>query len=521
MMLRPPKIVLYVTNQAVVVSFWHGRYYQSYQVYKNQAAGHAAFQQAISQHKDTTIHVIVDIVEEEYQLTLLPHVAGARREMLTRKLTQFSRNSTYKIAWFMRQEETSRRENVYVLLALMNADCLKGWMDVLQSEKALLVGVTTLPMVSQAMMQLMKSVPPQLLVCERLSSGLRQSYLQDGHLRISRLTPMENVTSAQLVDFYQAEVEKMRLYLLSQKIISDEAALQIRLSAFEEVSDAVATGLEQRGLECHIADRQYEVMKHHLRQADVTKHPELLHMQWQANVGKSVNLAPVEMTKTYRHKQFVNRLKAGVAILLVISLLASAYFLKEAYKNNTFIQSRLEQTAALLNKQALKMKVHSEAASLRGNLKNTVMVAQRINHLPSSPLPLMEVVSAALAEEPSIVVNRMRWIQSEQLHIKGEENVESRVVTSQRDMPNWVQIGFVNAEIKSFSGDYPMALATAKRLVKKISMHASVMTVQLLQAPMSADSLSKVQGSTREQNLVPTSAEFKLKILFKAMERKG
>ena len=521
MMLRPPSIVLYVTNQAVVVSFWHGRYYQSHQVYKNQATGRAAFHQTISEHKDTNIHVIVDIVEEEYQLTLFPHVNGARREMLTRKLTQFSRNSVYKTAWFMHQEKTSRRENAYVLFALMNTDCLKGWMDVLQSEQALLVGATTLPMVSQGMVQSMKSVPPQLLVCERLSSGLRQSYLQDGHLRISRLTPMDSVLPAQLIDFYRAEIEKMRLYLLSQKIINDETALQIRLSAFQGVGDAVATGLEQRGMECHIANRQNEMRKHHLKQADVTRHPELLHMQWQANVSKSVNLAPVEMTKIYRHKRFVNRLNISAAILITMGLLASAYLLNEAYKKNMLMQSRFEQTAALLNKQALEMKAHSKTATLSSEMRNIVEIAQTINHLPSSPLPLMQVVSAALAAEPSIVLNRMRWIQSEQLHIKGEENAVSMATTRQRDIPNWMQIGFVNAEIKPFSGDYLMALVTVNRLVKKIRMHSSVMSVQLLQAPVSADSLSKLQGNTSEKNLVPASAKFKLKILLKPRKKEG
>jgi len=521
MMLRPPKIVLYVTNQAVVVSFWHGRYYQSCQVYKNQAAGHAAFHQTISEHKDTNIHVIVDIVEEECQLTLLPHVNGARREMLTRKLTQFSRNSVYKTAWFMHQEKTSRRENAYVLFALMNTDCLKGWMDILQSEQALLVGVTTLPMVSQGMVLSMKSVPPQLLVCERLSSGLRQSYLQDGHLRISRLTPMDSVLPAQLIDIYLAEIEKMRLYLLSQKIINDETALQIRLSAFQGVGNAVAKGLEQRGIECHIANRQNEMREHHLKQADVTRHPELLHMQWQANVSKSVNLAPVEMTKIYRHKRFVNRLNIGAAILMTMGLLASAHFFNEAYKSKRLMQPLLEQTAALLNKQAVVMKAHSEAEILSSGLKNIVEFAQTINHLPSSPLPVMQAVSADLAEEPSVVLNRMRWIQSEQLHIKGEENAVSMATTSQRDILNLMQIGFFNAEIKPFSGDYPMALATVNRLVNKIRMHSSVMSVQLLQAPVSVDSLSKLQGNTSEQNLVPASAKFKLKILLKPMERKG
>lgn len=261
--------------------------------------------------------------------------------------------------------------------------------------------------------------------------------------------------------------------------------------------------------------------EHHLKQADVTRHPELLHMQWQANVSKSVNLAPVEMTKIYRHKRFVNRLNIGAAILMTMGLLASAHFFNEAYKSKRLMQPLLEQTAALLNKQAVVMKAHSEAEILSSGLKNIVEFAQTINHLPSSPLPVMQAVSADLAEEPSVVLNRMRWIQSEQLHIKGEENAVSMATTSQRDILNLMQIGFFNAEIKPFSGDYPMALATVNRLVNKIRMHSSVMSVQLLQAPVSVDSLSKLQGNTSEQNLVPASAKFKLKILLKPMERKG
>lgn len=519
MIFRQPKVVIYVTKQKIVMGLWHGSRYQSHRTYENQASGHVAFRQYIADHQYATIHLIVDVVEEEYQLEVLPHATGAaRHEMRSRKLTQFRRNSLYKTAWFLGQKKAIRKEDSYVLLALTNTVALQQWLDVLQSEEALLVGITPLPIVSQDMLRSVKSASSKLLVCERLSAGLRLSYLEQSHLRISRLIPIEDVP---LVDFYLAEIEKMRLYLLSQKTISDGSSLHVILSGLEVASDGVSAGLAQHGLECQVLNRQHDIRKHYLRQVDVEAHPELLHMQWLASGSKLENLAPVAITKNYRLHRLSKRLAVGMSLLIVTGLLTSGYLLYQGYVKNVQITPLLEQADALSKKQAFIVKSHPETPMQSRDLKNAVMIAEAVNQTPALPVTLMQTVSAALKNESAIVINRLRCLQSEHLHISGEESGEPVGSPKQADSGKWLKIGFVDAEIQPFTGDYPMALATVNRFANKLRAATSVASVKLLQIPVNVVSSSVLRGNTREQKLVPTSATFKLKIIFKSVEKEG
>lgn len=519
MLFHQPKIIIYVTKQTVLVGLWHGPHYQSHRTYENQASEHAAFRQYIAENQAATIHLIVDVIEEEYQSVQLPHVAGeAGREMLSRKLTQFSRNSLYKTAWLVRQEKATRKENYYVLSGLTNTTFLLPLIDILQSEGALLVGVTTLPMVRQHMARSAKIVSPKLLVCERLSAGLRLTYCEGGRLRMSRLIPMEAAPS---VDFYLAEVEKMRLYLLSQKIISDDSRLQVSLSALGAASDGVVAGLIHRGLECHIINRQHDIRKHYLQQLDVEVHPELLHMQWLANGNELENLAPVNVTKAYRTQRLSKRLIASMSMLIVVGILASGYFLYQGHAKSHQVKPLLEQAAVLSKKQALITNNHLETPVNSRDVSSAIMIAESVNKAPTSPLPLMQAVSAALDGEPDVVINRLRWVLSKHLHIKDEEH---NVLVGKPDSASEskrLEMGFVNAEIQPFEGDYPAALATVSRIAEKLRSDTGVMSVSILQKPVNIVSSSTLQGNTSEQELMPTSATFKLKVIFKLAKSGG
>lgn len=513
MIVRRHKIIIYATQQMLIAHLWYGKQYQSQQTYRNLEADYAAFRHYLLQHKKATVEIIVDTVEEEYQLEILPHVRkSVRREMLARKLSQFNRHSKYKTAWFMRQETTTRKEDVFVLLSLTNTSWLQKWITTLQAEQSLLLGIYALPMLSQQMVRQMKIAPPQLLICEHLASGLRQTYLEHGVLRISRLTPIGSMQSSSLLDCYETEIEKMRLYLLSQRIMSDAITLQVMLFNLEADYHALTARLEKSGFECIKSNKQNGIKKSAIRSTDKSIHPDFYSMQLLNGIVQQANLAPAEITKVYYVAQLANQLYMSAAMVVMIGLLVSVSFFLLGMEQNERTHDFTKQ-ADLLRQQHTSIISQSVQSPIAGDdLKTVVTTAQMLSQ--QTPITLMQVVSAALEEMPEVSLSRLRWMQTNREQIAEEESSDlSQTLNHANGINNGLlQIGFVNVNINPLIDAAQPASASANRLVNHLRADRRVSVVEVIQTP--ADGQLDLQGNTSHQlTIQPMPLMVKLKII--------
>ncbi len=522
MIARHQKIIIYATYQKLIVSLWHGKQYQSQQTYQNQQVDYAAFRDYLSQHKKATIEVIVDAVEEEYQLEVLPHVAkSARRAMLERKLSQFNRNSVYKTAWLMRQQTSARKEDVFVLLSLTNTGWLQNWIDMLLAEQSLLVGIYALPVLTQCMVQQMKSVAPQLLICEHLASGFRQTYFEHGILRISRLMPIESMPSSSLVDCYLAEIEKMRMYLLSQRIISDATILQVALSHLKADGHMLLTRLAQQGLACINVNWQTGFKKTHSEQTDVCQYPEWQYMRLLNGISQPANLAPVEMTKAYDLTQLTNRIDITALVVLLMGLFISASLYLQGIQQAKQINDLTRQTDTLAQQRTFVINQSPPSPLAGRDLKAVVTMTQMLSE--PSPITMMQVISKVLTAMPEVSLSRIRWLQSDLEKIADEENSDFGQQPNREDgrHDRLLQIGFVTVHINQLTDDNQQALAYVNQLVNQLRADSHVSAVDVIQLPVDAQ-LQTTQGSTSDQlATLPSSVMVKLKITLSQVRKEG
>ncbi|HSR02278.1 MAG TPA: hypothetical protein VLM20_05730 [Methylophilaceae bacterium] len=517
------KLILCITNQSLTAGLWHGSKLQSHQVFENHDEDYTAFSVYLSKHKDIDVYLMVDAIEEDYKLEALPHTTGnARKEIVARKLAQFNRNSIYRAAHFINRDKNKRKDDNFLFVALSNSDFMQGWMDAIQAEKMPLVGVYLLPMVSQVIVRQMKLMSPHILLCEHLSSGLRQTYLHNGRLRMSRLTPMTNVKQAQLSYFYLVEIEKTRLYLLSQRLIAAGTPLQIVLPAIDEPSDDIAKSVSQdQGIECKTVDILTFAKNSNISQDVVKLHPELLHMQLLANGNIPDNLAPAELTKTHNIKNLCRNINLVTILVLMVGVITSGIYFFQAYQTNLKIEETAAKKQQQLQQYELVAQNYPETPLPGTDLKAAVEIAAAINQ--ETPKAMMLVISAALKEAPEIAIDRIRWVQTDQLDIKdGNENASASSNTQQVSGSSESvlrQIGFINAEIRYFKGDYRAALASASRFANLLRENQLVEQVKILQEPVNVSSFANLQGSTRDENTAQrTPAIFKLKVVLKSQE---
>jgi hypothetical protein len=523
------RIVLCATSTRLTAGIWRLGKLQSYQVFQNEEQGHEDFGRFLENNPGIPLYLLADDVEEDFRLETFPHTIGkARREMIERKLNQVYRGTPYRAAYFINREKDKRRDDRFLFVALNNTELIQGWMQVIEALQAPLVGLYLLPMVSQVVVRRLKLMAPHILLSERLSSGLRQTYLHNGRLRVSRLAPIPPDSGNKLGYFYVTETEKARLYLISQRYITRDTTLNVVMPSLEEAgTEQIARLIEQEnGVDCTRIDLSQFAQGLKLEPGLLANYPELLHMHLLARGNAPDNLAPSRQTKNSQ----LNLLRQGInlttGIILVAGLLLAGAYLKESFEHEKAAAKLAAQTRIqenLYNEGAKNFPTTSIPSS---DLQRAVELYEMLEQHARSPQRLMQVISQAIEDAPEIQINRLRWIRSSDTNIKDTDQgsvAASASTPASAAQGGFVpepgalyQIAFVNGEIDNFAGDYRAALQSVTRLVEKLKANPEVEHVQILQEPVNVSSLTSFQGSTVEERTAQqTPALFKLKIILK------
>ncbi|OGV76769.1 MAG: hypothetical protein A3I83_07640 [Methylotenera sp. RIFCSPLOWO2_02_FULL_45_14] len=530
------KLVLCATANNLLAGLWHAGKLQGSQTFANDEAGHQAFAEFLQQHPATPVCLIADAVEEDYRLESLPHTAGnAKRELITRKLNQFYRGLDYRTAHFIKRDKDKRKDDNFLFVALNNDDFLQGWVRVIQSVEVQLVGVYLLPMLSQVLVRQLKLMAPHILLCEKLSSGLRQTYLHNGRLRMSRLVPNLPTATNQLGYFYLVETEKTRLYLISQRFISHETPLNLVLLSADGSTQQISQGISQeQGLECSDVNLTTFAKSLGLPANLILQMPELLHMQLLANGHVVDNLAPADLTKRFQFGKIKQAIIVASVVIAVLGLGAVGWMFKQGLDNKAAL-TQAEQDTVLQQHRYDEVAKNFPVTPIGANdLKVAVELHLAIASYPKSPRRMMQVISTALEQSSleNVQLDRLRWVLSGDINIKDDDkfiplpasNASNSLqgnsnTTFNADPAKLNEIAFVTAEISGFTGDYRGALNSVNRFVASIKADNRVAAVEVLQEPVNVSSFVDLQGSTTdEQSTQKQPAFFKLKVILKPQQ---
>lgn len=521
------KIVLCALPNRLTAGLWRMGRLVSCQSYIPDEQGLHAFARFLEKNQHAPIHLIADAVEEDYRIESLPHTYGtARKALLERRLNQLYRTTVYRAASQIGREKDKRKDDIFLFQALNNPECIGPWIDVIQHLNLPLAGVYLLPLVSQFLLDKIKLKNPHILLTDRQASGLRQTYFQDGKVRVSRLAPAPSLAEADPADIYAAETEKTRLYLLSQRLIGRDTKLSLLVLSAGKEGDAVCQqiGAEQ-GMECIALDSVALGKRIGLREKSLREYPELLYMQLIAKCGIPVNLAPAAQTRGY----LVYQIRSGILLASVGILLAGVLLAGNSFMN-TLEQKALMDDAA--RQTRIQERMYEEVAKdfpvtpLTGDqLKIAVELHQAILDHASDPARAMRILGASLDVAQDIEVKRLRWVQTPDINTSdtGAKNKDARTTASGMGAQpgRLYEISFVEGEIRRFSGDYRAALQSVNSFAELLRKDAAVELVEITQQPVNVSSQSNLQGSTLDAQAqqIP-AASFKLKVVLKPIEKK-
>lgn len=524
------KIILCATNSKLTAGIWRLGKLQSYQLFQNDAQGLEDFGAFLRKNSNIKIYLIADAIEEDYRLETLPHTSGnARHELVERKLSQLYRGTMYRVAHFIMREKERRKDDRFLFVSLNNADFLQGWVRQIEELQAPLVGVYLLPMIGQQLVRRLKIMSPHILLTEQLTSGLRQTYMHNGRLRMSRLAPYPASMQNQLSYFYTAETEKTRLYLHSQRFISRDTSLNVVLPILDETGQQLCRDIErQLGLECTPVDLAQFARGLRIAPELLHNNPELFHMHWLAIGNVPDNLAPPNLIKNHWFHLIRQSIQLASLAVVLVGLGLAATDLKSAFDQSRQLEQAVSATREQEQLYNVVAKNFPTTPIPSVELKLAVELAQKVTNLARPPNHMLQTISQALEVAPEIQINRLRWVLTNDIEQKDDEQTPTGNTLPQPSSANAAQpafvaepgalyeLGFINGEIKGFNGDYRTALETVNHLVERLKADHSVAAVSLLQSPVNVSSYTSLQGSTTDERTAQRAvALFKLKVILK------
>lgn len=513
-----------VAADKIAVHHWSGGALADSFVLDASEEGVAVFARYLEESPEITTYLMADMVEEEFRLEQVPHAYGRdRRALLERRKARLFRGTPYVYAELQGREDSGRRDDRVLLTAITNPEILAPWLRLFEQYRVPLAGIYSLPVLSRGLLPCIDCARGDvLLISLHSASGLRQSFFQDGRLKLSRLAKLPRYGTMPFGPYIVAEIDRFRRYLTSLRLPSRDGSTEVVLLAHGEVLLDLAE---------HCRDS--EVLRHRLLDvAEVarvlglsgvltTPFSDLLFAHLLLATRPQNQYATVADTRYARMYQTRNALVLSSVLMLFGSAVFSGFnFIEgvalkqeslDAGQKADFYQARFE-----VAREGLPATVVEP-----DEIRTGVLAAKTLDAHAASPRQSFEVVSRVLDRAPDLHVDRIDWRSAFDPDAPLTES-DSAGAQEARAHPavGVFQIARITGRVKPFSGDYRAALALVTAFAEALRIDPRVAEVKIESQPIDVSSEAAVQGEAL-RSAAPHDAGFSVRVVLRTGQGDG
>lgn len=409
------KHLLYLTNTQLTAVIWDKGRLSEGHTFDNYPSGWSQFAEYLTGYRDVSAYLLTDLIEEDFQRENVPHVmGGSGQNMIQRRLANLYRDSPYREASHQGREKEGRKDDRMLFSALTNPELLKPWLNALEKEKVAVAGIFSVALLSPIVFKKLRLGHESILLVSHQSSGLRQSFFQDGYLRFSRLTPLTAWTPEAIADIAGTEMAKTRQFLASTRLVArgapittvilahadtirtlqpicpDTADLTYQFLGLDEVTQQL--GLKNIA-DIRLCDRLFlallgskRVLSHYATFEQIR-----FHTMWQVRIAFNI---------------------LSVLVLAAGSIWATGNGL-DALRMANKTRHAQSETQQILTMQQSILKGFPVTVANPHDMKSAVDLEQTISQNASDPAAVFAIVSKALETLPQIRILDLSWETSE------------------------------------------------------------------------------------------------------------
>jgi hypothetical protein len=409
-MLRSKRLLYLTANRLTAYSLSRGNLAVDGR-YERNDSGLAAFAAYLARSRNL-YYLVVDVVEEDYHQDTIPFLGRKdRRQVLARKLAQRYRDTSLALSLSLGYDQGERRNEKILYASFSNTQQFQPWLAALEQSEIRLVGVYSTALLAPPLIKSAGIKGPRCLLVSVQTTGLRQSYVEDGKIRFSRVGRLNLEDAAGVAAACAGESARLQQYLVTMRMLpAANTPIDVMVLAAGQYQAALADACRStEALRFKLVNADTLCRAGGLRAfpADAACDASFLHAA-AANTPKE-QFAQEQDRHHYHLWQLSNGLyAAGLAMLAAGILYAgvdfySAYGLREQIRID---QSRFD---ALSAEYARVTATFPKTPTSTENLKTTIKQYQMLVAQTASPAFLLLEISKILAAFPQVEVERIEW----------------------------------------------------------------------------------------------------------------
>ena len=484
---------LFIGSRRAAVYHWSGAETGAAYLFPAGAEGQGHFARYLRETAKAPFFALVDVFEEEYKHETIPHVFGAdRAAIVERKAKRLFRDSPYYFHQLTGREKEGRRDDRILLTAVSKPEVIRPWIGLLEEAKTPLAGIGSLPLFSETILKQVEREPGphRLIVSMQSISGLRQTYFHNGRFRLSRLAQLPRGGAADAL-WIKDEVEKIRRYLNSLRLLAAEESLQVYFLLAGELSLALQqeypSPREQGALKCVFCD-----LNDLLRAAGGKRRLETPFSD-RYFIHRLLQAGPVNCyaSAADRRYYFMRRLRRGMKAGSVALSLAGAVW--GAVNFGDGLAYRQGGRAAQQEADIYASRYHLARQSLprtpvaAADLKIAVDLIAELKARKTTPLGMIQALSDGLRAFPAIKLRKLNWTAA----------APAATPASEQDFDSY-QTAILHGAITPFSGDYRAAIDLIDSFAETLRGRDNIHTVQILSLPLDVSPDSSLHGDAQD-----------------------
>lgn len=409
------KRLLYFAATRVVLYRWaHGRLAVE-SSFANNEEGAQAFAAQFRAAPAGLFYVLVDIVEEDFHQETIPFVRGAdRRTLVGRKLAQRYRDTSLSLALSLGFEKTQRRDERLLLSSFTNNAQFQPWLNVLREREAAVAGVYSVALVAPRLARKIGPKKAPVLLVTLQQAGLRQSFVDGGRIRFSRLGPLEAVDAAdpeRVAEAFDRETTRVYQYLTAMRVVAREGgpidAVLVAPSGEKRRVQAAAPSMPQ--VRIGVMELGEAASAIGLKDYPEGSGAEVLYLHLLAQHAPAEQYAGENLRQFYRLRQLRAGLVTGGAVVCLLMLCYAGLQLMQYFRLEGQAQLDRDRVRAAADSYARVTARFPKLPTTTENLRVTMQKWGLLGKQSAAPDRLIVEVSRAVDTSPRIEVERVQW----------------------------------------------------------------------------------------------------------------
>ena len=504
--------VFFVTSGRLAVYQWQGGRFANPLVFMADDEGLTQFALYLQHSPREAVYMLVDFVEEEFREDTIPHVLGPDRSALIRtKQNRLFRNPTYSHAILQGRQTEGRRDDSVLFTALIRPDLLAPWMGQIAKYKVPLAGIYSLALVSDSLLKLLKIESSHvLLVSLQSAGGLRQTFFHNGQVKLSRLAMMPQVQDRGYASYVLGEIEKIRRYLNSLRMLPQDRPLEVHLLGDAELLADMGLQSSNNDAVQHFRHDLGDVAQRlKIRDEYTSRYADRIFAHLLARHPVANQYATSEQRRYFN----LGRVRSGLRVASLALMVGSAVWggvkfvegVSAAQEAGTvgaqvqFYNERYRRARGRLPETPADSRDMQQAVELVGTMRET----------KTWPYPMMATLSEGMRRFPRIKIEQMDWQTSTDPAARVGASTRGSARSSLRNLlgssgrrsksdasegTSFYQLALVKGRVDNFTGDYREALEMVRSFADVLREREDVKDVNVIAFPLDIGSETRLSG---------------------------